>query len=212
MQIHPSDPRFAPGTFYLTAYGSVTCECSFSFKITAIAASIFIYNEEIICDVSEGQKLDHLKLNPNEYLYFKYIVPKIPDSYFIHVYATPGPDKIKLYASSHNLYPDENGYQWTSGSLKNYRSVPELFEKEGIPELQIFLLDYNNKLVHLPYLDSEKNDLDNKYDNNSVALKIDNESWRYVGEYCSVSCKNVGSFPISVSISIKRKYVLFFRL
>ena len=134
------------------------------------------------------------------------MVPQIIGSYFIYLYAMPGPDKLKLYASPHNLYPDENSYQWTSGIIKNYRSVPEMFAKECFPDLDIFILDQKNQIVHLPYLINEETPSSlsyPKYDPSSVALKMDNESWKYSGKYCYISCRNISDAPITATISTK---------
>jgi len=145
-----------------------------------------------------------VKLEPEEYAYFRYNVPTdIKQSYFIHVYANMGPDKLKLYASPHAYYPDENSFQWTSGIYKNYKTIQELFFKETFPDLDIFVFDEHNQITLLPYLLDNAEPKSAKYDPNSVALKMESENWRYTGKVCYISCKNISDSPINFTISAK---------
>ena len=140
---------------------------------------------------------------PEEYAFFSYEVPAILGNYYMHFQATLGSDKIKLYASAANLYPSEDSYQWTSGILKNYRSAPEMFAKETFPDLEIFVLDEKNHMIHQPFLSPELIEGQFNFDKTSAVVKMDNESWRYGAKKCFLSCKNISDAPVTISLSAK---------
>ncbi len=157
---------------------------------------------EPIVELHKGEEAAGVEIAPYQYSYFRYDVAHLTGSFMIHVRATPGPEKIKLFGSAQNMYPDEDDHQWTSGILKSYRSVPEMFAKECFPDFDVFVLDSKNQLVHWPVLSNEPVENRVELDKESVAMKMDNEAWKYIEKVCYVSCKNVSDSPVSFTLKI----------
>ncbi len=70
--------------------------------------------------------------------------------------------------------------------------MPEMFAKECFPDF-----DSKNQLVHWPILNNETAENRVELDKESMAVKMDNEAWKYTEKVCYVSCKNVSDSPVS---------------
>ena len=146
-----------------------------------------------------GEERVNVVIEGYKNLHYRYVVDKMSSSYFVYVY---GRGKgLKLYGSSQNMYPDKNDYQWVS-DVGNYKSVSSMFSSSPIPDLNAFVLDSKNQIVHLPYLKLTDED---EQDKESVALQITDETWKYSAKYCYISCTNTLSTPITITLITKRK-------
>ena len=140
-----------------------------------------------------------VKIPPGNRLYFKYKLSGPTDGKYVFVYAVPGSDKILLAASSDSVYPDENT------SLCSY----EMFMHDVLSEISVgldpFILNSKNQLVFKPELAEifEENKVKDKY---SVALKMDGDFWKYLGDMCYISIKNISSEPVEATFSVRGKF------
>eukprot|EP00826_Nyctotherus_ovalis_P033688 TRINITY_DN2742_c0_g2_i2.p1 TRINITY_DN2742_c0_g2~~TRINITY_DN2742_c0_g2_i2.p1 ORF type:complete len:289 (+),score=68.53 TRINITY_DN2742_c0_g2_i2:944-1810(+) len=133
---------------------------------------------------------------PGKYVYFEYGVEYTKEKQYLHVFARPGPDKIRCFSSIDSMYPSERRFL-TETTV--YSSI--IFEGFSVG-LSPFVLNADNQIE---YRQDPKGILarDNRNSKDSVALLIETENWKYAKGPCYISAKNVSASPVTITISLR---------
>ena len=195
LQIHPDDPKYVPGTYYIGVLAYKTGLNTFKVTVELQSAP-----ESTDLEKSWEGEVEECK-------YFKFPVEDAGESR-IEVRVSPGRGILALLCSSSLYYPNEEEHTWSVG----------LYEKESL-ESEEFLSDLDSYVDLDPFDKYMKRNFTRRptlretdrmlkitpenVENRGEELRfcIDTDEWKYSSQMCYLGVKNLTESPVHFKIT-----------
>ena len=149
-----------------------------------------VYINKSVVKITIIDKPYKFLLKPKVTEYFWYNIKESPNNLFLHIFASPGPNKIAMFVSDEINYPNAEDCKWPP---KERSSL--LHETEFEP----FILNEKNMIE---YIADPKLKKESSYDIDSIAMKIDGYYWRFKAKICHISIQNLYNWEQNVTLSV----------
>jgi Histone methylation protein DOT1 len=197
LQIHPEDPEYEPGEYYIGIYAYKPGLNTFSvlYRQESIPESLNLYD-------SASGRLETWK-------YFRFKI-EYPGESRIEITVTPGHGYIALYASTNLYFPNENEHTWNSG----------VYHVDRVTDIDDLVVDVGSYFDPDPYDEILKRNFTRKpsiretqrlkniteQTDEPVRFCIDTDDWKYSNQICYIGIKNLTELPLN--FEIRKKEVL----
>lgn len=189
LEIHPNDPKFTPGTYYVGIYAYRTGLNTFTVKAEYSLALPQIELEGSYTGVLE------------DWMYFRFPIENAGDSR-LEIKVEPGQGQVALFVSNSLFYPNEADHNYSIG----YFEAPSATEPMGeyISDIDPFANLMRRNFTRRPNKKEPARPIEPlPRTEGPLVLCVDTDEWRYSGPECYVAVKNLTGDPLEMSLSYR---------
>jgi hypothetical protein len=188
LEIHPDDPRFCAGTYFVGIYAYRSCLNTFAVKAEYALALPQTLLEDTYTGLLEA------------WSYFKFSVLHSGDSR-LEIRVDLGQGQVALFVSNSLLYPDEDNHSYSAGYCEQSGEPMGEYINDIDPFADLMPRNYSRKP---PAKDADK------YRHSPPPLKegplvlcVDTDEWRYSGTEGYLAVKNLTASALQFTVSYR---------
>eukprot|EP01022_Parablepharisma_sp_SALTPOND_P008401 TRINITY_DN135883_c0_g1_i1.p3 TRINITY_DN135883_c0_g1~~TRINITY_DN135883_c0_g1_i1.p3 ORF type:complete len:192 (-),score=5.35 TRINITY_DN135883_c0_g1_i1:676-1251(-) len=163
-------------------------------KLTSHVFSAIFSPAQLGTILALNSEIMKMTLGPNKYQHFQYKLTLPTAGKHLYIYGEPGPGQMVLRVPAEMHYPNLKSFLGKNEEVNGIRAIP----------LDPFIINSRGQLEYNQSVDSIKN-TDSR---GAVGIKVDGDVWRFFGDTCDITVKNINSTNLTFSLLVRGIFLL----